>query len=108
MAYNKRDLEKLVKDKINEYAMRGFRALGVARSNTGNIPVDDREWEMVGLMPLYDPPRADTAATIKSAISMGIAVKMITGDQLAIARETARQLGMNTDIHTTNVLSEVR
>jgi len=106
MAYNSKELQAVVKAKIAEYAVRGFRALGVARSNSGNVPIDQREWEMVGLMPLYDPPRSDTAETIKSALSMGIAVKMITGDQLAIARETARQLGMSTDIHTTDFLNQ--
>ena len=109
MAHNKEDLEQGISDKIDEFATRGYRALGVARSNCGeNTPIEKCAWEMVGLMPLYDPPRPDTAATIKSAFSMGIAVKMITGDQLAIARETARQLGMSTDIHTTEFLSEVR
>lgn len=106
MAHNSAELKSSVEDKINEYAVRGYRALGVARSNSGDVPLEQCVWELVGLLPLYDPPRHDTSETIQNAMSMGIAVKMITGDQLAIAKETARQLNMKTEIYTTEVLKE--
>jgi H+-transporting ATPase len=73
-------------------AARGFRALGVARAGA------DGPWQVLGVLPLYDPPREDSRATIETARQMGIAVKMVTGDQIAIAREIARQLGMGTGI----------
>jgi len=50
------------------------------------------------VLPLFDPPRADAKATIATARQMGVEVKMVTGDALAIAIETARTLGMGTDI----------
>jgi H+-transporting ATPase len=47
---------------------------------------------------LFDPPREQAKATIASAVEMGVKVKMVTGDQIAIAQETAKQLGMGTNI----------
>ena len=55
-------------------------------------------WEFLGLLSLYDPPREDTAATISSAQALGIEVKMVTGDHIAIAKETSRLLGLHTNI----------
>ncbi len=73
---------------VDDFAARGFRALGVAQSADGTA------WQFLGLLPLFDPPRPDSKETIATAMRMGIAVKMVTGDQLAIAKETARQLGL--------------
>lgn len=36
-------------------------------------------WEFVGLLPLFDPPRHDSAETIRRALNLGVNVKMITG-----------------------------
>lgn len=84
---------------VEGFAARGFRALGVART-------DERDhWVFLGVLSLYDPPRPDSAATIAGAKQMGIAVKMVTGDQLAIARETARTLGLGDRILDASVLA---
>ncbi|MGA8537387.1 MAG: plasma-membrane proton-efflux P-type ATPase [Thermoplasmata archaeon] len=77
---------------VDEFAARGFRSLGVARAEGGG------PWQFLGVLPLFDPPRDDAKATIATAREMGVPVKMVTGDQLAIARETARKLGMGTNI----------
>jgi H+-transporting ATPase len=77
---------------VNDFALRGFRALGVARAD------GDGAWQLVGVLPLFDPPRDDARATIATALSMGVKVKMVTGDALAIARETAKKLDMGTNI----------
>ncbi|XP_052119349.1 calcium-transporting ATPase 3 isoform X1 [Arachis duranensis] len=45
------------------------------------------------LLPLFDPPRHDSAETITRALNLGVNVKMITGDQLAISKKTGRRLG---------------
>jgi H+-transporting ATPase len=77
---------------VNEFAVRGFRALGVART-------DERgSFSLLGVIPLYDPPREDSKATIATAGDMGVNVKMVTGDQVAIAREIARDVGLGTHI----------
>ncbi|AKH21117.1 plasma-membrane proton-efflux P-type ATPase [Sedimenticola thiotaurini] len=77
--------------RIEQLANKGFRTLGVARQ-------DDREWQFLGLLPLFDPPRDDAAETIANARRHGVDIKMVTGDNLAIARETAGQLGLGDHI----------
>ena len=77
---------------VNEFAARGFRSLGVARAE------GDGQWQFVGVLPLFDPPRDDAKATIATALAMGVRIKMVTGDALAIAKETAKKLDMGTNI----------
>jgi H+-transporting ATPase len=86
---------------IQDYAMRGLRALGVTRSDDGG-----KNWHFMGLISLSDPPRPDTKETIQAAMALGVRVVMITGDQLAIGRETARLLGMGVNFHSAHVLKE--
>jgi H+-transporting ATPase len=81
-----------VDEAVNDFAARGFRSLGVARAEGSGA------WQFVGVLPLFDPPRVDAKATIATARQMGVEVKMVTGDALAIAKETAKTLGMGTDI----------
>ena len=92
LAANRAAVDQEVDDAVDGFATRGFRSLGVARAE-GSGP-----WQLVGVLPLFDPPREDAKATIATAVQMGVDVKMVTGDALAIARETARTLGMGTDI----------
>jgi H+-transporting ATPase len=77
---------------VDELAAKGYRTLGVARADEAG------PWQFLGLLPLFDPPREDSAATIAEARTHGIEVKMITGDNQAIGKEIARQLGLGDDI----------
>ena len=77
---------------VNEFAARGFRSLGVARAD------DDGKWQFMGVLPLFDPPREDAKTTIATARAMGVKIKMVTGDALAIAKETAKKLDMGANI----------
>jgi H+-transporting ATPase len=81
-----------VEKAINEFAARGFRSLGVARAE------DDGSWQFLGVLPLFDPPREDAKVTIATALAMGVEVKMVTGDALAIAQETAKKLDLGVNI----------
>jgi H+-transporting ATPase len=92
MATNAGDVKPAVEKAINEFAGRGFRSLGVARAD------EEGKWKFVGMLPLFDPPREQAKATIASAVQMGVKIKMVTGDQLAIARETSKQLGLGSNI----------
>jgi H+-transporting ATPase len=89
---NPAQVQPAIEKAVNEFAARGFRSLGVARAD------QDGTWQFVGVLPLFDPPREDSKATIATARQMGVNVKMVTGDQLAIARETAAKLGLGTNI----------
>lgn len=77
---------------IDAQAVKGLRTLGVA-SKTG-----DGAWQLDGLLSLFDPPRSDSKQTVADARSHGLAVKMVTGDNVAIAREIGGQLGIGTQI----------
>jgi H+-transporting ATPase len=92
LSTNAEQVKPAIENAVNEFAARGFRSLGVARADAQG------PWQFLGVLPLFDPPREDSKATIASARQMGVNVKMVTGDQVAIARETARQLGLGTHI----------
>eukprot|EP00195_Chlamydomonas_chlamydogama_P015211 CAMPEP_0202890410 /NCGR_PEP_ID=MMETSP1392-20130828/817_1 /ASSEMBLY_ACC=CAM_ASM_000868 /TAXON_ID=225041 /ORGANISM="Chlamydomonas chlamydogama, Strain SAG 11-48b" /LENGTH=1114 /DNA_ID=CAMNT_0049573971 /DNA_START=250 /DNA_END=3594 /DNA_ORIENTATION=+ len=106
-AYNKDEIADAVNNKMIEFANRGFRSLGVARAE-GEGNVADAKWEMLGLLPLFDPPRHDTKDTIERCQQQGIQVKMITGDHLLIGKETAKMLGMGTQMFPSEVLIKVK
>jgi H+-transporting ATPase len=92
LAANAGQVKPVVQKAVDDFAARGFRSLGVARAE------GDGKWQLVGVLPLFDPPRDDAKAMIATAFAMGVRVKLVTGDALAIARETAKQLGMGTNI----------
>jgi H+-transporting ATPase len=102
MAADAEAIKSEVEQAINAFAARGFRSLGVARAGA------DGRWQFLGVLPLFDPPREDARATIATARQMGVAVKMVTGDQLAIARETAGTLGMGTQILDAGSLGDLK
>jgi H+-transporting ATPase len=89
-----------VESAVNEFATRGFRSLGVARTDA------EGQWQFLGVLPLYDPPREDSMDTIETARQMGVKVKMVTGDQTAIAREIASQVGLGTNIVEASAFEE--
>ncbi|KAE8782674.1 ATPase 8, plasma membrane-type-like [Hordeum vulgare] len=101
-----KEAEKRVHGLIDQYADRGLRSLGVSYQP---VPAKNKDspgepWQFVGLLPLFDPPRHDSAETIRRALHLGVNVKMITGDQLAIGKETARRLGMGTNMYPSTTL----
>jgi H+-transporting ATPase len=85
-------VQQKVRTATDELASRGFRTLGVAKTG------DDGKWQFLGLLPLFDPPRDESAETIATLKHMGLQVRMVTGDHVSIAREIAGKLGLGTDI----------
>jgi H+-transporting ATPase len=79
-------------DVVERFATHGHRSLAVARTH------GDSSFRLMGVLGLADPPRDDSAATITAAKELGIDVKMVTGDQVAIGREIARQVGLGDQI----------
>ncbi|MGB8707663.1 MAG: plasma-membrane proton-efflux P-type ATPase [Dehalococcoidia bacterium] len=83
-----------VNQTVEELSLKGYRTLGVARS-----PVDAPEnVQFVGLLSLADPPRPDSKAMIEHARTLGVKPVMLTGDNIAIAREIARQVSIGNKI----------
>ncbi|KAI3875549.1 hypothetical protein MKX03_027062, partial [Papaver bracteatum] len=110
LAHNKSSIERRVQAAVDKYAEKGLRALSVAYQE---VPEGIKEslggpWQFMGLLPLFDPPRHDSAETIKRALNLGVNIKMITGDPLALAKGTGRLLGMGTkNMHTlSSILGE--
>ncbi len=87
---------------VNDFAAHGFRSLGVARAE------GDGDWHFLGVLPLFDPPREDAKTTIATARDMGVSVKMVTGDAIAIAKETAAKVGLGTNILDAAGLGDVK
>jgi H+-transporting ATPase len=75
--------------KVEELAENGFRTLGVAIRNP-----EIKNYDFIGLIPFFDPPRSDSKATINEAHKLGLNIKMVTGDNSAIARHIANILGI--------------
>jgi H+-transporting ATPase len=99
-AFNK--IESKVNEAVNEFASRGFRSLGVARTDEKNV------WQFAGVIPLFDPLRDDSKSTVDTARDMGLEMKMVTGDQIAIAKEISRQLDLGTNIMDAGIFDETK
>ncbi len=74
--------------RVGESALQGYRTLAVARGSETGAPA------LVGLVTLYDPPRPDAKQLIAALRDLGVSVKMLTGDALAVASEIARGVGL--------------
>ncbi|XP_061359211.1 ATPase 10, plasma membrane-type [Gastrolobium bilobum] len=106
MCQEKDEIARKVHAIIDKFAERGLRSLAVAYQEVPEKSKDSPggPWTFCGLLPLFDPPRHDSAETIRRALNLGVCVKMITGDQLAIAKETGRRLGMGTNMYPSSSL----
>ncbi|KAH9930806.1 plasma-membrane proton-e [Amylocystis lapponica] len=104
---NKTDeVENKLEADVEEFATRGLRALAVAYEDVdGDDPEGEGNgFELIGLLAIFDPPREDTKQTIDDAIALGVRVKMVTGDQLAIAKETGRRLGLGDHMYPAKMI----
>ncbi|HZK98009.1 MAG TPA: plasma-membrane proton-efflux P-type ATPase [Prolixibacteraceae bacterium] len=102
LSANSGKVKTAVDKAVNEFASRGFRSLGVAKDK------GDGKWQFVGVLPLFDPPREDAKTTIATALAMGVKIKMVTGDALAIAQETAKKLDLGSNILDASGLGDVK
>jgi H+-transporting ATPase len=100
LSANQAAVKSAVDKAVDDFAARGFRALGVARTDNNG------KWQLLGVLPLFDPPREDAKSTVATAARMGVKIKMVTGDALAIAREMARTLGMGSNILDAKTLGD--
>ncbi|MEJ2276278.1 MAG: plasma-membrane proton-efflux P-type ATPase [Candidatus Lokiarchaeota archaeon] len=97
---NKKEVEELVIKYSDSFAEQGYRSLGVAKTDS------DGDWQFVGITALFDPPREDSRDVIKEAVNLGVDVKMVTGDHIAIAKQMAAKLGMGTNCVAASTLLE--
>lgn len=72
---------------VEKYSAKGYRTIAVAAS-------ENKQFSLVGLLAIADPPREDSARMIAELGNLGIKSMMITGDSVEIAREIAEQVGI--------------
>ena len=84
------DQKSALDEKVAGFALKGYRTLAVAR-NAG-------KWEIIGVIALYDRPRPDSKKLIGELRDLGIAIKMITGDNRAVAVQIASEVGLGNHI----------
>ncbi|MFW9880953.1 MAG: plasma-membrane proton-efflux P-type ATPase, partial [Candidatus Thorarchaeota archaeon] len=94
------DFQEQVNNQGKKFASEGFRALAVAKTEDQNI------WDYIGIVALHDPPRKDSSETIRTAKSLGINVKMVTGDHIEIAKQIGGNLGIGTNIVVSSEIIE--
>ena len=95
-------LKSKVERNVDHFASKGYRSIAVAKTDS------KQDWEFIGLIALYDPPKKSSKKTIADAKSMGIDVKMITGDHIAIAKQIARELNLETNIRLPSSFLDLR
>jgi magnesium-transporting ATPase (P-type) len=74
--------------RVSASALKGYRTLAVAQGSEDGNPV------ILGLVTLFDPPRPEAKQLIAALNKLGVSVKMLTGDALAIAKEIAQGVGL--------------
>ena len=91
--------KKAAYTQVESFADKGFRTLGVAYRKC-----EEDVYHFVGLIPLFDPPRVDSKEAIKEAKAKGISVKMVTGDNIAVAKYIAGLLEIGDTIEDVRML----
>ncbi|MGE5817562.1 MAG: magnesium-translocating P-type ATPase [Deltaproteobacteria bacterium] len=98
-----------VRDRIQQHfeelSSKGFRTLGVAYKNMGSASLINKDHEVgmtfSGFLVLFDPPKANIIETIASLKTLGVSLKIITGDNHLVAANVSQQMGLlNTKILT--------
>ena len=92
------DCREQILDQYHQLSNQGFRTLGVAykKPDAGNkfLREDEREMVFLGFVALFDPPKAGVDATILKLKSLGVRLKVITGDNALVAKSLAISVGM--------------
>jgi len=92
---------KEVDERVREFTEKGYRTIAVAKS------VEGGHLDLVGLAALYDPPRPDAGEPIERLKNLGVAIKMMTGDALPIAKEVAMEVGLGEHVIRASELKDL-
>jgi H+-transporting ATPase len=93
------DQDQNVRQIVDQLAAKGYRTLAVGKK-TG-----DAQLALIGLIPLYDPPRTESRQVIADMRNYGVKVKMVTGDHVAIAKEVGQLIGLEGEAIRSHQLS---
>lgn len=88
-----------VQQRLEEFSKKGFRTLGVACKDMGPATqvtkTDEAGMTFVGFVVLVDPPKPNIVETIARLKSLGVSLKIITGDNRLVAASVSRQMGLS-------------
>ena len=88
-----------IQQHLEEFSNKGCRTLGVAYKNLGAASrmskVDEAGMTFLGFLVLFDPPKANIIETIGSLKNLGVALKIITGDNHLVAANVGQQMGLS-------------
>jgi len=102
LAANKDAVKEKLEKTINAFASKGYRSLGVAKTDQKD------KWQYLGIIALSDPPRKDSRDTISEAKKLGLKMKMVTGDQVAIGKEIAGKIGLGKNIFDARIFGDTK
>lgn len=91
----KEEVLKSAEQRVDAFSHKGFRSIAVAISD----PNTTNKFNLVGILGISDPPRADSKAMLAEIKRLGIKSLMLTGDSIAIAKEVAKQVGIEGNIY---------
>lgn len=86
-------------DRVRGLNERGMRVVGVAQRN--DVPArdltadDERDMTLIGYLAFLDPPKASAKAAVDELSGLGVTVKVLTGDNAAVAATVCEQVGIN-------------
>ncbi|WP_411821891.1 magnesium-translocating P-type ATPase [Leptospira sp. 'Mane'] len=107
-----REVEQKIKEQFEKLSNDGFRTLGLAIKNLNSNTVihkeDEKDMVFIGFLTLLDPLKENVLETIKTLGSLGVSLKVITGDNKNIAAHLSREMGLkDTEILTGSDLNHL-
>ena len=87
-----------IMDRYEEFSRKGFRTLGLAYKLMPNQTELDKTDEFdlcfLGFLVFFDPPKTGCSQTIQQLNTLGVTLKIITGDNRLVAKTVSKQLGI--------------
>lgn len=87
-----------IMDRYEEFSRKGFRTLGLAYKLMPNQTELDKTNEFdlcfLGFFVFFDPPKTGCSQTIQQLNTLGVTLKIITGDNRLVAKTVSKQLGI--------------
>ncbi len=92
-------LQGKIQHQLEEFSGKGYRTLGVACKNMWAASLigkaDETDMTFLGFLVLFDPPKPNIVETIASLKSLGVSLKIITGDNHFVAASVSQQIGLS-------------
>jgi len=95
-------MKDTIQKHFEEFSTMGFRTLGIAYRNLPTESLinknDEKDMTFLGFLTLFDPPKANITDTITRLKSLGVSLKIITGDNHLVAASISKKMGLDSKI----------